>query len=764
MRFKPWYLLNIVILLIWGCNNKQETTSIQIIPEPLSIEQRNDGAFVINNKLIVQLSDSSMLPAVSLLKDITQKDIELHWSYENEADFVFQINPELKSLSHEGYILDISSKQVLIQSAGAEGLFYAVQSIRQLLPASLDSNTHLSLPSCRITDQPRFGWRGMHLDVSRHFMPITFIKSYIDYLAMHKLNVFHWHLVDGIGWRIEIKSHPELTNVGAWRKVKPGLKPWQEFEVWREGDSEEKYGGYYTQDEIREVVAYAAAKHITVIPEIELPGHSEVVFQCYPHLACRNTEGQHQKNTGVYCASNPKSYQLLEDVLAEVLELFPSDYIHIGGDEVNKKHWKECPDCQKMMKQNAYDAHELQSHFINHFDTWLKNKNRRLIGWHEILEGQLSPSATVMFWASEKQVKEYLEKGHPTVLTTGSHLYFDHYQSMSKHEPIAFGGNAPLKKVYDYEPIPSDIESQYANLVMGVQANIWTEYMPNEEQVEYMMFPRIAALAEIAWQQKDAKDWEHFRNKMDVMLDRYNTLGVNYAHSALRPEIKFEFLAQSQQMKVTIDTELKTQVYYTIDNSEPVQNGSIAYKEPFLLDASATIKAIAVKNGKVCGETEVKDAILHKAAGAEVTLNCQPTDKYSANGPYTLVDTEFGGNKWGNGKWLGILNHDFEAILNLKESKDIQSVQLSCVEATGAGIFYPVSFEVFISDDGKEYTKAGKWQLDKTYQKPWSADVNHRILSVEFDKTSTQYVKVKAIYPHINDMGVFLFIDEVMVE
>ena len=767
MKLRHCYLLGIIMLLLVSCNPPKQTSEIQIIPEPLSIEQNNGEVFIINNKIKIQLSDSASLPAVGLLKDITKKDIELLWSSENtnqEADFVFKINSELDSLTHEGYVLDINTKQVQILSSGAEGLFYAVESIRQLLPASVKTNVPLSLPACHISDKPRFAWRGVHLDVSRHFMPTSFIKKYIDYLAMHKLNVFHWHLVDGIGWRIEIKSHPKLTNVGAWRKVKPGLKPWQEFEVWREGDSEEKYGGFYTQDEIREIVAYAAQKHITVIPEIELPGHSEVVFQCYPHLACKNTNGQHIKNTGVYCASNPQCYQFLEDILEEVLELFPSEYIHIGGDEVNKKHWKECPDCQKMMKKNGYDAHELQSHFVNHFDTWLKNNDRKLIGWHEILEGELSPSATVMYWGSDRHVKEYLEKSHPTVLTTGSHLYFDHYQSMSKYEPQAFGGDAPLKKVYEYEPIPNGVEQQYADLVMGVQANVWTEYMPTEQQVEYMLFPRIAALSEIAWQEAGTKDWEHFRSKMDMMLEHYKTIGVNYAQSALRPEIKFELLPESQKMKVTITTELKADIYYTTNGSEPTPQTGARFTSAFQLDASATIKAIAVKNGVVCGETEVKKAILHKAAGAQVKLNCQPTEKYSANGPITLVDTEFGGDKWGNGKWLGILNHDFETVLKLKEPKNIQLVQLSCVEATGAGIFYPSTIEVFTSDDGNNYTKAGSWQLEKTYQKPWSSDVTHRMLPVEFDKTSTQYIKVKAIYPHINDMGVFLFIDEVVVE
>ena len=766
MRFKPWLILSVIIVSLTSCHNKKQSAAIQIIPEPLSIEQNNGKAFIVENSLKIQLSDSAMLPAASLLQDITKQDIELIWKNEKDssADFIFELNASLDSLSHEGYVLNISSEQVQIQSAGAEGLFYAVESIRQLLPPTFDADDELALPACCIIDSPRFAWRGMHLDVSRHFMPVSFIKKYIDYLAMHKLNVFHWHLVDGIGWRIEIKSHPELTDIGAWRKVKPGLRPMQEFEVWREGDTEEKYGGFYTQDEVREIVAYAAQKHITVLPEIELPGHSEVVFQCYPHLACKDANGKHIKNTAVYCAANPQGYQLLEDVLEEVLTLFPSEYIHIGGDEVDKKFWNKCPDCQKMMKKNGYDAHELQSHFINHFDTWLKEKGRKLIGWHEILEGQLSPSATVMYWASEKQVKEYLEKGHPTVLTTGSHLYFDHYQGLSKNEPKAFGGYAPLKKVYDYEPIPEGLEPQYANLVMGVQANIWTEFMPNEQQVEYMLFPRVAALSEIAWQQKGTKNWRHFENKMNGMLKRYESMNINYAQSALRPGITFEFQPETHQMKVRIETELKADIRYTIDGTEPSFTNGMTYTTPFFLDASATIKAVTVKNGEVNCETEVKEAILHKAAGAEVELFSQPIEKYSSNGPSTLVDTEFGGNKWGNGMWLGILQKDFEAIIKLKESTAIQTVKFSCIEAPGSGIFYPETVQVLISDDGADYTQAGEWQLDKTYQKPWSFDVNDLIIPIEFNRTKAQYIKIKARYPRLEGTGVFLFIDEIIVE
>jgi hexosaminidase len=604
----------------------------------------------------------------------------------------------------------------------------------------------------------------MHLDVSRHFMPKEFIKKYIDYLAMHKLNVFHWHLVDGIGWRIEIKSHPELTDIGAWRKVKANLQPWQEFEVWQQGDEAPRYGGYYTQDEVREIVAYAAERYITVVPEIELPGHSEVVFQCYPHLTCKDASGKHISGSGVYCASNPAAYQLLENVLDEVIELFPSNYIHIGGDEVSKTNWNNCPDCQQLMQRKGYDAYELQSHFINHFDTYLKDKGRRLIGWHEILEGALSPTATVMYWGAETGVADCLKEGHPTVLTTGSHLYFDHYQSLSKQEPKAFGGYAPLKKVYDYEPVPEGLDETLTNQLLGVQANIWTEYMPNEKHVEYMLFPRIAALSEVAWQAPGTKNWPHFRQKMNQMLKHYDAMDINYAYSALRPSVQVELIKPQMHLKVSLSTELDANIYYTTDGSEPLRESATLYKEPFFLKETSTIKTIAFKDGQATGATETKEAILHKAAGAEVLLHSAPEAKYASNGAATLTDTEFGGDKWGNGKWLGILDKDFEASIRLNKPQSISSLKLSCIEENGAGIFYPSSIEVWVSDNGEDYRQVGTWNSKINYQPPWSSAVSNTLFPVKFEPLTTQFIKVKAGYPKIKGMGVFLFIDEVVIE
>ncbi len=762
-------IISVVLFCLNSCQEQTQVQPVQIIPEPVFVLKKKEKPFIVDNNSRIIIQDSQMLPAAKSLRQILKKDLPIVFQNETEtlkSDFTFEWDASLDSLTHEGYLLEIARSGVLIRSFGAEGLFYAVESIRQLLPAELEKGSiyKITLPAVKIIDKPRFPWRGMHLDVSRHFMPLDFVKKYIDYLALHKLNVFHWHLVDGIGWRIEIKSHPELTDIGAWRVVHENKKPWEDYEVWKAGDSRPKYGGYYTQEEIKEVVAYAKERCITVLPEIELPGHSQVVFQCYPHLACKDISHQSIKKSDVYCASNPGSYQLLEDILDEVLELFPSEYIHIGGDEVNKRNWENCPSCKKMMKDKGYDSHELQSHFVNHFDEYLKAKGRKLIGWHEILEGELSESATIMYWAGENSVADYLKKGHPTVLTTGSHFYFDHYQSLSKNEPLAFGGYSTLKKVYEYEPVPEGLESKYSDLVLGVQGNVWTEYMANPAHVEYMVFPRMAALAEVAWQAEDKKDWEKFRSKMLGLIERYEQMDINFAKSAFRPNIQFELNRTSKNIVVSIESELETQIFYTIDGTTPKPETAKLYSEPFELVESVLVKAISVMDGKILAETEEMDAIMHKARGAKVSIEPEPKGKYAAKAGYTLVDTDFGGTKWGNGKWLGMLQTDFTATFEFDEITEISKIGYNCIEQAGAGIFFPVGLELSISDDGKNYKPLKTWKTDR--EKPTIKTSNGELwtIEVDFETVYCKFLKVKTIYPRRTDSGVFIFVDEIIVE
>ena len=444
--------------------------------------------------------------------------------------------PKVAGYHPEFYRLQITSRRISIQAYTDTGLFRALTTLRQLLPPDhLQKPAYpLSLPCMLIEDRPSFTYRGLHLDVCRHFFGVDFIKSYLDAMAEHKLNVFHWHLTEDQGWRIEIKKYPELTRVGAWRQgSQKGRYREQRFDTLR-------YGGFYSQDEIREVVAYAAARYITVIPEIEMPGHSLAALASYPRLGC--TGGPYSVARGwgvfddVYCAGNDSTLLFLQDVLTEVLELFPSTFIHIGGDECPKTRWKACARCQtRMAAHSLKDEHELQSWFVQQMENWLSRRGRRLIGWDEILEGGLAPGATVMSWRGTAGGEEAARMGHDVIMTPGKPCYFDHYQGPDSTEPIAIGGYNPLRSVYDYQPVPPSLDSQQRKFVLGAQGNVWTEYMETEDHVEYMVWPRAAALSETLWT-GPGKDYSDFLQRLQADVKRLEAMGVNYApHFRTKP-------------------------------------------------------------------------------------------------------------------------------------------------------------------------------------------------------------------------------------
>lgn len=529
------------VMFFTGCNKTSQAGDEKIpalIPAPVSISMLSgDFVFPENPTVIVP----SMDPEIKLVADYLGQFIgnpsgaapEISIGTKAKKGSVFMtLDTAVKN--NEGYILTITRNKIIVQAKTAAGLFYAVQTIRQLLPVQAGNRKGaegltLSVPSCIIKDEPRFVYRGMHLDVARHMFPVDAIRKYIDMLALHKMNTFHWHLTDDQGWRIEIKKYPRLTEVGAYRNetvVGHAGRPPLKYDGTR-------YGGFYTQEEVREVVDYAKSRFITVIPEIEMPGHAMAALAAYPEISC--TGGPFQVNTSwgvmddVFCAGKEDTFKFLEDVLTEVIDLFPGKYIHIGGDECPKTRWEKCPLCQKRMKDEGLkDEHELQSYFIQRMEKFLLSKGRSIIGWDEILEGGLAPEATVMSWRGIQGGLAAARLKHDVIMTPTSYLYLDYYQCEPQGEPLSIGGYVPLEKVYSFNPVPDELSPEEHKYILGVQGNLWTEYIATPEHMEYMAFPRAFAVAETAWTPDRLKDFEDFLSRLNILKERYDAIGLNY--------------------------------------------------------------------------------------------------------------------------------------------------------------------------------------------------------------------------------------------
>lgn len=514
---------------------------VNIIPQPAAMTV-GKGSFTITPKTKIVFAGSGLENAADFLNAYLKQfyGFTLQTSTDGKYDHNIVLNYDKMEYPIPGaYNMDVTKKHVYIGGDNATGVFYGVQSLIQLLP--VQKSSQLKIKEVSIQDKPRFAYRGLHLDVGRHFFPVAFIKQYIDYIALHKMNTFHWHLTEDQGWRIEIKKYPKLTEVGGFRNGTiidryPG-----------KGNDGIRYGGYYTQEEIKEVVAYAAARHITVVPEIELPGHSSAAIAAYPELSCFPNENtkvapktswsgpttgkQVQQAWGVFedvfCPSE-FTFNFLQDVLDEVMALFPSTYIHIGGDECPKEAWKRSAFCQELIREKGLkDEHGLQSYFIQRIEKYLNSKGRQIIGWDEILEGGLAPNATVMSWRGEAGGIEAAKQNHNVIMTPGGWCYFDHSQNKPE-DSVTIGGYTPVDKVYSYEPVPKELTGDKAKYVLGAQANVWTEYMKNTDKIEYMIFPRLSALSEVLWSPKEQRNWSSFEKRLGTQQKRYQLWGSNY--------------------------------------------------------------------------------------------------------------------------------------------------------------------------------------------------------------------------------------------
>jgi hexosaminidase len=719
-------------------SNAQE---INIIPQPASIKQPKIAAkFSITQATLIVLEGSNTNNAANFLNDYLQQFYHFKLKVVKNASGNNAIRLNYERLDNPipgAYQMTVNNKGVYIAGDNETGVFYGVQTLIQLLPTQIphslrggqtgkSDSYRIQIPFVSIKDAPRFPYRGMHLDVGRHFFTVSFVKKYIEWLALYKMNYFHWHLTEDQGWRIEIKKYPGLTEASAWRNGTiigrfPGT-----------GNDGIRYGGYYTQDEIKEVVAYAAKRYITVIPEIEMPGHCSAAIAAYPWLSCFPNEStkhppqcawngdstgkQVQQTWGVfedvYCAGKDSTFKFLQDVLDEVIALFPSKYIHVGGDECPKANWKRCPLCQKRIKDEGLkDEHELQSYFIQRMEKYLNSKGRTLIGWDEILEGGLAPNAVVMSWRGEAGGIAAARQTHDVVMTPGAWVYFDHSQTQYE-DSVTIGGYTPVEKTYSYEPVSDSLTKEQGKYILGAQGNVWTEYMSNDRKVEYMIFPRISALSEVLWSPKEKKDSSDFEKRLIKQFKRYDLWKVNYSKAYF--DLKAIVLPTENHDGIlyALETKLKSQkIIYryplmTEDGMGELQD----YKRPILIKNTIHIIARAQDTIQNISSNSIYQIFrFNRATGKKITLTNPPSERYPGDGAFTLVNgiqNEKGLLR--SREFLGFNGTDCQAIINLDSFQTISSVTVYVFQQKGSQIWPPLSMEAFASDDGQYFSSLGK--------------------------------------------------------
>ena len=694
-----------LLFILLGCESGSEKTKkmgVQLIPKPLKLTE-GKGHFELSSATRLYFPEEFKVGGDFLVNFIENgTGFTLKKSKKSTSNIRFLKDSLLPS---EGYTLQISKKQIEIKASDAGGAFYASQTLRQLMPSVLETSGNLQekikIPVLDILDEPKFSYRGMHLDVGRHFFPKEFIKEYIANMAMLKMNYFHWHLTEDQGWRIEIKQYPRLTKHAAYRD-ETLIGHYNETPQKFDG---KKYGGFYTQEDVKEIVAFAQQHNVTIIPEIEMPGHAQAAISAYPELGCTGMNVPVATKWGVfeniYCP-NQKTFVFLRNVLTEVMDLFPGTYIHIGGDEAPKTQWEKCYHCQKLIEElNLGDEHGLQSYFIKEMEAFINSKGKRIIGWDEILEGGLAPNATVMSWRGTEGAVQAAKEGHDVILTPTSHAYFDYYQADHSDEPLAIGGFLPLKKVYSFNPIPPELNVTEAKHVLGAQGNVWTEYMKDEAQVEYMAYPRMLAISEVVWSGASSdmeKDFPDFLHRLEFFTDRMDALDLNYANHLY--DISGEVVKHGDSVFYQLSTPIKGKKieYSTQFSSEKViVEGLIPITQDTQLEATVLLDG---KEGRIFKEN-IK---YHKAITGRITLNVEPHSAYNAGGKEALINGISGSStRYGDKEWLGFWGDDVEVTIDLGEERAISSVSTRFYNANGQWIYAPKKLTLFGSKDGDAY-------------------------------------------------------------
>ena len=763
------YFLSLVFFIFFQ-NIIVAQSQISVIPQPNKIVV-SKGYVDYSTYNDISIHDEALRPMANLYQQSLAmykckneiKYVKRRGKFKQQKGILLCIDKKMES---EKYVIENTVfEQVQICGGSEKALFYALQTLIQLFPT--EKSDKILLACARIEDKPRFAYRGAHLDVCRHFFPIEFIKKYIDVLAMHKLNTFHWHLTDDQGWRIEIKKYPKLTEIGGFRK---------ETLVGHASDSPEvfdgqRYGGFYTQDQIREIVAYAATKYITVIPEIEMPGHAMAALSAYPELAC--TSGPFEAATkwgvfdDVFCAK-ASTITFLENVLAEVMPLFPSQYIHIGGDECPKVRWKKCLNCQAIMsREGLKNEEELQSYFIRSIEKYVNKNGKRIIGWDEILEGGVAPDATIMSWRGTEGGIAAARQGHDAIMTPGSFCYFDHYQSDNKDEPLAIGGLTTVENIYAYDPVPKELTSEQAKHILGTQCNVWTEYIGSTSQVEYMLLPRLSALSEVMWTNMENRNFDNFKARLPKMMDNLSKLDYNVSYRFYDIKGKTE-TDKDGNLKVTLSSnDKKANLTYQVFPAKlfDIEQSISEYSAPFTVSEPNMIRAW---NGNKDSKSNLIWEVTYAknlATGKPITLTDQASESYPGeNAGATLVDGLSGTTKFNGRQWLGFEGKNLEAVIDFGKAQPFKKIKVGILDDVNDWIHIPKSLVVYGSKDGIDYLPIAKSEKGDFIEK-------NRYIEMPLDIKQFRYLKVILQNHGTIETGLpgadnpsWLFVDEIVVE
>ncbi len=702
----------------------------------------------------------------SYLRQLT--GLELKVSTGTPKSRAIVLTDNLSNENKEAYSIKVNDRLVTIDGASAAGNFYGIQTLRKSI--SPENSGNVTLPAVSINDAPRFEYRGAHFDTSRHYFSLDDIKSFIDMIALHNINRFHWHITDDQGWRLEIKKYPRLTEVGSYRS---GTCIGHDFET---SDSI-PHSGFYTQDEAREIVKYAADRHITVIPEIDLPGHMVAALAAYPEFGCTGGPYEVWQRWGVsddvLCAGNDATLKFIDDVLDEVVEVFPSEYIHIGGDECPKDRWAECDKCQARIKELGLvsDSHssaeqKLQNYVMERAATSLAKHGRKIIGWDEMVEGGLFPGSTVMSWRGVEGAREAAKQGHDAIMTPTNFCYFDYAQSQDlASEPLGIGGYLPVSTVYKLEPTDM-LTPEQAKHILGAQANLWTEYIASLDHVQYMELPRLAALSEVQWMQPENKNYEDFTHRVTRLIDQYRSLGYNYAKHIFDIQGGLESDFDNHVIKANLRAIDDAPIYYTLNGTTPTEKSTL-YTNPVTLDKSCTIKAVIIRPTGT-SRLFVDSVSFNKATSSPVTLGSTPHSRYQSIGASLLTDGRFGASSFNTGEWMGFEGTPLIATIDLGSAKEFSKVTIRTLVDALNWIMDTRGIIVEVSDDGKNFSTIAS--EDYPAMPGYATDIISH--TVSFAPTTARYIKLTAkcedVLPQWHDAGAgkpgFLFVDEIVVD